>query len=70
LESFVHQKLTKSPILGPLDRSSDMRMIIETVKYWCVVLLHPASSSTLIIYTPCYVSSDEKGIASLEWRAV
>ena len=66
LEGFVHQKLTKSPITGPLDRSSVMSMIIKTVECWCVVCSHPAPPFTLIIYTQCYVSSDEKEIASLD----
>jgi hypothetical protein len=32
--------------------------MIKRVKYWCLV------GFSLIIYTPCYVSSDEKGIES------
>jgi hypothetical protein len=31
--------------------------MIKRVKYWCLV-------GFFIIYTPCYVSSDEKGIES------
>ena len=47
-----------------------MSIINETVKYWCVVHSHPAPPSTLITHTHthththCYVSSDEKRIAS------
>jgi hypothetical protein len=32
-------------------------MIIKRVKYWCLV-------GFLIVYTPCYISNDKKGIAS------
>jgi hypothetical protein len=32
--------------------------MIKRVKYWCLV------GFIWIIYTPCYVSSDEKGIES------
>jgi len=69
LEGFVHQKLTESPITGPLDRSSVMSMIIKKVKCWCVVCSHSASPSTLITCTQCYVSRDEKERTSSEWKA-
>jgi hypothetical protein len=35
-------------------------MMIKRVSYWCLVSFF----IIIIIYTPCYVSSDEKGIES------